>query len=117
MKILFVRHGESVDDIEDRYGGWEDFELTNKGEEQIKVSAEKIKSLDEGFEIILTSPLKRAAKAAEIISEVLGLKIEIFEFLKERNLNGVLSGMKRNDAKLKYPELVEKHNNREYLWQ
>lgn len=31
MKILFVRHGESIDDIEDRYGGAADFDLTEKG--------------------------------------------------------------------------------------
>lgn len=41
MKILFVRHGESVDDIEDRYGGSADFDLTKKGRKQVSVTAIK----------------------------------------------------------------------------
>ena len=63
MKILFVRHGESVDDIEDRYGGWSDFDLTEKGKRQLMESAEKIAKLNEKFEIILSSPLKPACLA------------------------------------------------------
>lgn len=115
MKILFVRHGESIDDIEDRYGGAADFDLTQKGREQVLESAKKIASLDEKFEIILSSPLKRASQSAEIISKELGVKVEIFEYLKERNLNGVLTGLVRSEAKVKYPEVVETHNRWEYV--
>lgn len=42
MRILFTRHGESVDDIEDRYGGAADFDLIKKGKEQISESAKKL---------------------------------------------------------------------------
>jgi 2,3-bisphosphoglycerate-dependent phosphoglycerate mutase len=115
MKILFVRHGESVDDIEDRYGGSADFDLTEKGRDQVSESAKKISSLGEKFEIILSSPLKRAYQSAEIISNVLGIEIEVFEYLKERNLNGVLTGLVRSEAKEKYPDLVEIHNRWEYV--
>lgn len=115
MKILFVRHGESVDDIEDRYGGAADFDLTQKGKEQALESAKKISSLDEKFEIVLSSPLKRAFQSAEIIAQELHLEVEIFEYLKERNLNGVLSGLVRGEAKKKYPEVVEIHNRWEYV--
>ena len=115
MKIIFVRHSESVDDIEDRYGGWADFDLTEKGRKQVNVSAEKISSLDEKFEVILSSPLKRALQAAEIIADRLNLKVEIFEYLKERNLNGILTGMVKSEAMEKYPDLVRKHENHEYV--
>jgi 2,3-bisphosphoglycerate-dependent phosphoglycerate mutase len=115
MKILFVRHGESVDDIEDRYGGSADFDLTEKGRDQVSESAKKISSLGEKFEMILSSPLKRAYQSAEIISNVLGIEIEVFEYLKERNLNGVLTGLVRSEAKEKYPDLVEIHNRWEYV--
>jgi len=115
MKILFVRHGESVDDIEDRFGGWADFELTEKGKQQVAQSAEKIASLDEKFEVVLSSPLKRASQAAEIIANRLGINVEIFAYLKERNLNGLLTGMVRSEAKEKYPELVKKHEDHEYV--
>lgn len=115
MKILFIRHGESVDDIEDRYGGSADFDLTEKGRDQVSESAKKISSLAEKFEIVLSSPLKRAFQSAEIISNELGLELEVFEYLKERNLNGVLTGLTRNEAKEKYPEVVETHNRWEYV--
>lgn len=115
MKILFVRHCESVDDIEDRYGGAADFDLTEKGKHQVSESAKKISSLDEKFEVILSSPLKRASQSAEIISKELGVKVEIFEYLKERNLNGVLTGLTRTEAKEKYPEVVERHSRWEYV--
>ncbi len=115
MKILFVRHGESVDDIEDRYGGWADFDLTEKGRRQAKECAEKISSLDEKFEVVLSSPLKRAFQAAEIIAKKLNIELEVFEYLKERNLNGVLTGLTRSEAKEKYPEQVEIHSRWEYV--
>jgi 2,3-bisphosphoglycerate-dependent phosphoglycerate mutase len=115
MMILFVRHGESVDDIEDRYGGWADFDLTEKGKEQLVASAKKIASMDEKFEIVLSSPLKRAIQAAEIIARQIDVKVEIFEYLKERNLNGILTGMVRSEAMKKFPEQVTKHQNHEYV--
>jgi 2,3-bisphosphoglycerate-dependent phosphoglycerate mutase len=115
MKLLFVRHGESVDDIEDRYGGWADFNLTEKGLKQASECAEKFSSLDEKFEVVLTSPLKRAFQVAEIIAKKLDIEVEVFEYLKERNLNGVLTGLTRIEAKEKYPEQVEIHSRWEFV--
>lgn len=115
MKIVFVRHGESVDDLEDRYGGWTDFELTDKGKSQLTETAKKISSLNQEFEIVLSSPLKRAFQAAEIIANKLDLPLEVFEFLKERNLSGMLTGLVRSEAKEKYPDLVVTHNRWEYV--
>ena len=44
MKIYFVRHGEAVDDLEDKYGGWYDAELAPNGFESAKITGEKLKS-------------------------------------------------------------------------
>lgn len=115
MKILFVRHGESVDDVEERYGGWADFDLTVKGKVQATESSEKIYSLGEKFEVVLTSPLKRAYQVAEIIANKLDIKLKVCEYLKERNLNGILTGLTKSDAKEKYPEQVAKHERWEYV--
>lgn len=115
MRVLFVRHGESVDDIEDRYGGCADFDLTEKGKEQVSESTKKISSLGEKFEVVLSSPLKRALQSAEIIADQLDIEVEVFEYLKERNLNGILSGLVRSKAEKKYPEQVEIHNRWEYV--
>ena len=115
MKILFIRHGESVDDVEDRYGGAADFDLTKRGREQVVGSAKKLSLLEEKFEAVLSSPLKRAFQSAEIISDQLNLDVVIFEYLKERNLNGVLTGLVRSEAKKKYPEQVEALSGWEYV--
>jgi broad specificity phosphatase PhoE len=115
MKILFVRHGESEDDLLNAYGGWADFELTENGINQLQTSAEKIKNLNLKFDLILSSPLKRAEKSAEIINDKLRINLEIYEYLKERNKYGILSGMIKDIAAQKYPEQVQKYNNDEWV--
>lgn len=115
MNILFIRHGESQDDIEDRYGGWSDFDLTPKGKQQITNKWKDIKSLGEAFEIIITSPLKRAIQTGEILRMEFRVPMEKLEYVKERNTYGVLSGMKKEEAKKKYPDQVKKLDNGEYI--
>lgn len=115
MKVLFVRHGESLDDVENRYGGWADFPLTEKGESQLRNTAQAIGSLGVDFEIILTSPLKRALRSAEVLSEVLDLPIETLEYVKERNTYGLLSGMEKSAAGNKYPDQVKNLEDGKYV--
>ena len=107
MKIYFIRHGEAVDDIENRYGGWADFPLTQKGIEQARNTGEKLKAQGVTAEIILTSPLARAKQTAEEIGKILNIAIETFIYLKERNTYGLLSGLNKDKAKEKHPALVE----------
>lgn len=106
MKIYFIRHGESVDDIEDRYGGWADFPLTQKGVEQARETGKKLKSKEVAADVIFTSPLVRAKQTAEEISKSLGFPVEVFVYLKERNTYGLLSGLKKDEAKKEYPVLA-----------
>ena len=80
MKVLIMRHGESMDDIDNQYGGWSDFDLSPKGKEQISTKIEKIKALGINFEMIFSSPLKRAIQSSEILSSGLGLSVETFEY-------------------------------------
>jgi broad specificity phosphatase PhoE len=115
MKILFVRHGESEDDLINAYGGWSDFPLTENGKIQIEQTAQKIFELEISFSKIVSSSLSRAKSTSKVIAEKLGLNIEIYEYLKERNSYGVLSGMIKEDAKVKYPDQVSKLENDEYV--
>lgn len=106
MEIYIIRHGQTTGDIEDRYGGAYDDGLTEKGKLQAKKLAEKIDN--SGVEILFCSPLIRAQQTAKILKDKLGCDIKTIDNLKERNKNGILTGMTRSEAKLKYPELVEK---------
>jgi 2,3-bisphosphoglycerate-dependent phosphoglycerate mutase len=116
MKILFVRHGESTDDLDNQYGGWADYEITENGKQQMKDRLSELKKLGETFDVVLTSPLKRAVETGKVIAEDLALPLEVFEYAKERNTYGILSGMKKEDAKVKYPDLVAKLDAGEYVY-
>jgi broad specificity phosphatase PhoE len=109
MKIFLCRHGQTTGDIEDRYGGDYDDHLTKLGITQAHLLAGSLKS--KGIEKIFVSPLIRAKETAEILGEILSLVPEVVPDLKERNQNGVLTGMIKSEAKNKYPELVDRLSN------
>jgi len=106
MKIYLIRHGESISDIEDRYGGDYDDSLTEKGISQVRILADKLK--DKEIEIMFHSPKKRAAETAHIVGQSLKVKLKLIENLRERNNYGILTGLTKSEAKQKYPEEVEK---------
>ena len=106
MKIFLVRHGESVSDIEDRYGGSYDDHLTRTGIEQAKELAVKLS--EKNIEMIFSSPLFRARETAEIIKEVVGCEIKTVAALGERNRYAHLTGTKKVLAKIRHPDEVAK---------
>ena len=64
MEIVFVRHGQTTWNAEDRLQGQTDEPvLTEKGMEQIKLIGKELKNIE--FDIIISSPLKRAIQTAE----------------------------------------------------
>lgn len=115
MKLLLMRHGESEDDLTNQYGGWTDLSLTDEGKKQIENKITEIKKINIDFDIILSSPLKRAKETAEILSEKLNIAVEILEYVKERNTYGLLSGMVKEEAGQKYPDQVKKLNKGDYV--
>lgn len=106
MKIYLIRHGQTTGDVEDRYGGAYDDELTNDGKTQANELGDKL--IDSGIQVLFCSPFKRAQQTAEILKARLGCEIKTVHDLRERNKNGILTGMTKSEAKTKYPELVEK---------
>ena len=87
MKIYAIRHGETDWNKEKRIQGRTDIELNEIGIKQ----AESIKDLikNEHFDLIISSPLKRAKKTAEIVSN--GVPIVYSDGLIERNF-GLFEG-------------------------
>jgi broad specificity phosphatase PhoE len=98
MKLYLLRHGESVDDIEDCYGGVADFPLTDAGREKARSVAESLRRAN--LQMIFTSPLVRASETADIIAKELANNIPVKEVedLQERNSYGVLSGVNKERA-------------------
>ncbi|MFA6602226.1 MAG: histidine phosphatase family protein [Candidatus Shapirobacteria bacterium] len=105
MRIYLIRHGQTTGDIEDRYGGAYDDELSDKGVSQAHELADKLSN--SGIQILFCSPLKRAQQTAKILQAKLGGEIKTIIDLRERNKNGILTGMTRGEAIIKYPQLVE----------
>ena len=95
MKIYLIRHSESIDDIEDCYGGIADFDLSENGIK--KVEQYKIENL--GIEKIYTSPYKRAYQTAKILNKKLNIDVEVIDNIRECNSYGILSGLNKEKAK------------------
>lgn len=95
MRIYLIRHSESIDDIEDCYGGIADFDLSEAGRK--KVEEYEIKNL--GIEKIYSSPYKRAYQTAEILNKKLNVDLEVIDNIRECNSYGILSGVNKEKAK------------------
>ncbi|MGE6362932.1 histidine phosphatase family protein [Bacillus paramycoides] len=101
MQILLIRHGESEADILNVHEGRADFELTEKGRQQVQKLIQKVKA-EFPPDFIWASTLKRARETAETLAEAIGCPIQLEEELMEFN-NGVQAGLSFEEAK-KYPE-------------
>lgn len=95
--VYFARHGQTIWNVENKICGSTDIELTELGHRQAEELGQKI--LAEGLKIdmILYSPLIRAAETARHISEVTGIPAQCEERLKEQCF-GRYEGTARNGA-------------------
>lgn len=103
MKVFLIRHGKDDESVR---GGWSGSPLTEDGIVQIKELAGDLARRRESLGItrLFSSDLKRAAQTAEIIAPALQLEIEYLPEFRETN-NGLLAGMKNDEALIKYPGL------------
>lgn len=72
-KLVLIRHGQSTWNLENRFTGWHDVGLTERGEGEARRAAEKL--LEQGFvfDVAYTSLLKRAVKTLWILMEQMNL--------------------------------------------
>ena len=102
--LILVRHGQSKWNLERRFTGWADIDLTEKGKSEAKLAGHLIKQLNIQFDSYFTSELKRAINSLNIILEVLGKpNIEINKAweLNERHY-GNLTGKNKDEIITKY---------------
>lgn len=101
MELLIIRHGQSEADLLCVHEGRADFPLTKLGEQQARdMAAYVAEHLPP--DIILASPLLRAKSTAETLQESVGCDLLLEDDLMEFN-NGVLAGLSREEALIKYP--------------
>jgi 2,3-bisphosphoglycerate-dependent phosphoglycerate mutase len=100
-KLVLVRHGQSLWNLEDRFTGWIDAPLTDLGRAEARKAGERLKDLR--FAVAYTSMLTRAHETLAIILEVLGQKPPIIrdEALNERHY-GDLQGLNKTRTAEKF---------------
>lgn len=100
MKIFLIRHGQTNWNLEGRFQGREDIPLNDFGMEQAGECGNAIKSST--FKAVITSPLKRAKKTAEIIAQLTEVdKVIVEEGIIERDFSKV-SGMTPSEREAFY---------------
>ncbi|GAB6071762.1 2,3-bisphosphoglycerate-dependent phosphoglycerate mutase [Venenivibrio stagnispumantis] len=100
-KLVLVRHGQSLWNLQNRFTGWIDVPLTEKGKEEAYKAGELLKDIR--FNVAYTSALSRAQETLKIILEVIGLNIPVIkdQALNERHY-GDLQGLNKDRARAKY---------------
>jgi len=103
-KLVLLRHGESKWNLENRFTGWTDVNLTKKGKMEAKLSGELLKEGGYKFDTVHTSVLLRAIHTMEICLKEMGIaniKINYNWRLNERHY-GALQGLNKTDTAEKY---------------
>jgi len=103
-KLVLLRHGESVWNQENRFTGWTDVGLSDKGIQEAHSAGKKLKENGFVFDEAFTSVLKRAIETLDIVLNEMDLaKIKIYKDwrLNERHY-GALQGLNKLDTAKKY---------------
>ena len=98
--VYFVRHGQTVWNVENKICGATDIELTALGHEQAIETGKKILEKKIEADVILYSPLVRAKDTALHISEITGIPAKEEMRLKEQNF-GKYESTARDGAKFR----------------
>jgi 2,3-bisphosphoglycerate-dependent phosphoglycerate mutase len=115
-KVVLLRHGESTWNKENRFTGWHDVDLTERGREEAAEAGRLLKEGGYAFDLAFTSVLKRAIKTLGIALDVLDqLWIPVVKSwkLKERHY-GALQGLNKAETTAKHGEAQVKIWRRSY---
>ena len=103
-KIALLRHGESVWNKENRFTGWTDVDLSEKGLEEAKRAAKQVKDNNFVFDVAYTSVLKRAIRTLWIVQDnmdLMWIPVHRSWRLNERHY-GALQGLNKSETAKKY---------------
>ncbi len=101
-KLVLIRHGESQWNLENRFTGWTDVPLTEKGRREARSAGERLRGIH--FDKAYTSILQRAIETLDIVLAVIdqqGIPIERDQALNERHY-GDLQGLNTAETAAKY---------------
>ena len=105
-KLVLLRHGESIWNKENRFTGWTDVDLSEKGIAEARQAGKVLKEQGYTFDVASTSVLKRAIRTLWLVQEEMDLMwIPVFISwrLNERHY-GALQGLNKAEMAAKYGE-------------
>ena len=115
-KIVMVRHGQSIWNLENRFTGWTDVGLTPQGREEAHSAGKVLRDGGYSFDLAITSVLKRAIHTLWLMLEELGLEwipaANAWQ-LNERHY-GALQGLNKAETAQKYGEAQVKQWRRSF---
>ncbi|WP_191578413.1 MULTISPECIES: 2,3-diphosphoglycerate-dependent phosphoglycerate mutase [Achromobacter] len=103
-KLVLMRHGESQWNLENRFTGWTDVDLTDTGREQARKAGELLKKEGFTFDLAYTSVLKRAIRTLWIALDAMDAMytpVGVNWRLNERHY-GALQGLNKSETAAKY---------------
>lgn len=104
LKLVLVRHGQSMWNLENKFTGWTDVPLSEKGVQEAIDAGRVLKEKGFSFDIAFTSVLKRAEDTLGYILKELGeenIEIKRSWKLNERHY-GALQGLNKDETRDKY---------------
>jgi broad specificity phosphatase PhoE len=115
MKLLLIRHGESIANTEGRMQGQLDSPLSDRGREQARALGGRLLREGHAMVAIYASDLSRAAETAEILATGLSAPLHLDARLREYGV-GALTGIIWSEVEFLFPELWQRlHEDGEYV--
>jgi 2,3-bisphosphoglycerate-dependent phosphoglycerate mutase len=112
-QLILVRHGQSAWNLENRFTGWADIDLTPTGVEQSQQAGQLLKAAGYDFDIAYTSVLKRAIRTLWNIQDAMDLMwVPVVHSwrLNERHY-GALTGLNKAETAAKFGDTKLKHED------
>lgn len=105
IELVLIRHGQSIWNLENRFTGWTDVELSENGINEAKKAGILLKNNNYHFDIAYTSVLKRANDTLNIVLNELGENVPIiYDYRLNERHYGALQGLNKDETKKKYGE-------------
>ena len=104
MKLVMIRHGQSQWNLENRFTGWTDVDLSEQGVKEARAAGQQLLAEGVKFDVAYTSYQKRAIKTLNIVLEEideLSIPVKKSWRLNERHY-GALQGLNKADTAAKY---------------
>ena len=106
VKLILLRHGESIWNKENRFTGWTDIDLSEKGVNEARRAGQILKQEGYIFDLAFTSLLKRAIRTLWIVldeMDLMWLPVKLSWRLNEKHY-GALQGLNKSETARKYGE-------------